>query len=75
MVSNKGMCMSNEESSGLEIYLGYLREHWALAASLGYLYLTLLGMAQSGVLFAKCRVSDDCPTRRSWRACGAYCGV
>jgi len=34
-----------------------LSEHWALAASLGYLYLTLLGMAQSGVLFAKYEIN------------------
>ncbi|ELA9340974.1 hypothetical protein QTV34_000235 [Vibrio parahaemolyticus] len=49
--------MSNSNNSGVQVYLDYLREHWALAASLGYLYLTSLGMIQSGVLFSKYKIN------------------
>ena len=49
--------MSKEEATGFEVYIGYLREHWALAASVGYLYLTLLSMVQSSVLFAKYEIN------------------
>ena len=49
--------MSNSNNSGIQVYLDYLREHWALAASLGYLYLTSLGMIQSGMLFSKYKIN------------------
>ena len=49
--------MSNSNNSGVQVYLDYLRGHWALAASLGYLYLTSLGMIQSGVLFSKYKIN------------------
>ncbi|MCQ3831164.1 hypothetical protein HXX02_17155 [Microbulbifer elongatus] len=49
--------MNNEAKSGMQVYLDYLREHWALAASLGYLYLTSIGMIQSGILFSRYEIN------------------
>mgnify|MGYP005817728503 CR=1 FL=1 len=49
--------MSKSDNSGLEQYLSYLIEHWAIAASIGYLYLTIIGMVQAGVLFSKYEIN------------------
>lgn len=49
--------MNTEVKSGIQVYLDYLREHWALAASVGYLYLTTIGMIQSGMLFSKYEIN------------------
>lgn len=49
--------MNTEVKSGIQVYLDYLREHWALAASVGYLYLTTIGMIQSGIIFSKYEIN------------------
>ncbi|WP_020411179.1 hypothetical protein [Microbulbifer variabilis] len=45
--------MDVNSKSGVQVYLDYLREHWALVASIGYLYLTSVGMVQSWTLFSR----------------------
>lgn len=56
-MDTKKLVERENKNSKPQLVIDYLKEHWAIAASIGYLYLTIIGMLSAGLHFSHYQIN------------------